>query len=96
MSVLIFTDNPATGETGLVRSELKNRGIPVDYKAPWDITLPDFNPDYQLSYVPSNMLHRGSTFELVHRMLILRQLEEVGLVVSPVDSMLNYSKEYLS
>jgi len=88
MSVLIFTDNPATGETGLVRSELKNRGIPVDYKAPWDITLPDFNPDYQLSYVPSNMLHRGSTFELVHRML--------GLVVNPVDSMLNYSKEHLS
>ena len=96
MSVLIFTDNPATGETGLVRSELRDRGIPVDYKAPWDITLPDFSPDYQLSYVPSNMLHRGSTFELVHRMLILRQLEEVGLVVNPVDSMLNYSKEHLT
>jgi len=96
MSVLIFTDNPATGETGLVRSELKSRGISVDYKAPWDITLPDFNPDYQLSYVPSNMLHRGSTFELIHRMLILRQLEESGIVVNPVDSMLNYSKEHLS
>jgi RimK family alpha-L-glutamate ligase len=58
--------------------------------------LPDFNPDYQLSYVPSNMLHRGSTFELIHRMLILRQLEETGLVVNPVDSMLNYSKEHLT
>ena len=96
MSVLIFTDNPATGETGLVRSELKSRGIPVAYKAPWDITLPDFSPDYQLSYVPSNMLHRGSTFELIHRMLILRQLEEPGIVVNPVNSMLNYSKEHLS
>ena len=96
MSVLIYTDNPATGETGLVRRELLDRGYDVDYLAPWDITLPGFDPDYQLSYVPSNMLHRGSTFELVHRLLILRQLEETGVVVNPVASMLNYSKEHLT
>lgn len=96
MSVLIYTDNPTTGETGLVRRELINRGITVDYKAPWDIELPGFKAEYALTYVPSNMLHRGSTFELVHRMLILRHLEEKGLVVNPVDSMLNYSKEHLT
>ena len=96
MSVLIYTDNPKTGETGLVRRELKTRGINVDYKAPWDINLPGFKGDYALTYVPSNMLHRGSTFELVHRMLILRHLEENGVVVNPVDSMLNYSKEHLT
>ena len=96
MSVLIYTDNPTTGETGLVQRELINRGITVDYKAPWDIELPSFKAEHALTYVPSNMLHRGSTFELVHRMLILRHLEENGVVVNPVDSMLNYSKEHLT
>lgn len=96
MSVLIFTDNPATGETGLVLKELRNREIDVDYLAPWDITLPGFVSNYDLCYVPSNMLHRGSTFELVHRLLILRQIEENGIVINPVDSMLNYSKEHLT
>jgi len=96
MSVLIFTDNPTTGETGLVRRELKERGINVDYLAPWDISFPGFEPDYDLCYVPSNMLHRGSTFELVHRLLILRRIEESAVVVNPVDSMLNYSKEHLT
>jgi RimK family alpha-L-glutamate ligase len=96
MSVLIFTDNPATGETGLVRRELYERGIKVNYLAPWDISLPSFEPEYQLSYVPSNMLHRGSTFELIHRLLILRMLDESGIVVNPVSSMLNYSKEHLT
>ena len=96
MSILIFTDNPTTGETGLVRRELKERGFNVDYLAPWDINLPGFEPDYALCYVPSNMLHRGSTFELVHRLLILRRIEESAIVVNPVESMLNYSKEHLS
>ncbi len=96
MSVLVFTDNPTTGETGLVRRELKSRGISVDYLAPWDISLPGFTPDYDLCYVPSNMLHRGSSFELVHRLQILRRIEESAVVVNPVDSMLNYSKEHLS
>jgi RimK family alpha-L-glutamate ligase len=96
MSILIFTDNPTTGETGLVRRELKDRGFNVDYLAPWDISLPDYDPDYELCYVPSNMLHRGSTFELVHRLLILRRIEESAIVVNPVESMLNYSKEHLS
>jgi len=96
MRVLIFTDNPTTSETGLVRRELQDRGVDVDYKAPWDVSLPRFKPDYDVVYVPSNMLHRGSTFEMLHRLLILRRLEESSVVVNPVDSMLNYSKEHLS
>jgi tetrahydromethanopterin:alpha-L-glutamate ligase len=96
MRVLIFTDNPTTSETGLVRRELQDRGVDVDYKAPWDVSLPRFRPDYDVVYVPSNMLHRGSTFEMLHRLLILRRLEESSVVVNPVDSMLNYSKEHLS
>jgi RimK family alpha-L-glutamate ligase len=96
MKTLIFTDNPATGETGLVRKELINRGISVDYLAPWDIVLPGFEPSYDLTYVPSNMLHRGTTFELIHRLLILRKLEKTGVVINSVLSMLNYSKEHLT
>ena len=96
MSVIIYTDNPATGETGLVRRELLARRVSVDYKAPWDIRLPGFKGEYALTYVPSNMLHRGSTFELVHQLLILRHLDENGTVINPVDSMLNYSKEHLT
>ncbi len=96
MTILIYTDNPATGETGLVRKELLDRGFSVDYLAPWDISLPGFEPEYELCYVPSNMLHRGSTFELVHRLLTLRRIEEAGIVINPVESMLNYSKEHLT
>ncbi|MBN2335556.1 hypothetical protein JXL21_08345, partial [Candidatus Bathyarchaeota archaeon] len=91
MSVLIFTDNPSTGETALVQRELKNRGVEPDYKAPWDISLPDFKPEYDLVYAPSNMLHRGTTFELLHRLLILRRLDERAAVINPVESMLHYS-----
>ncbi|TRO49585.1 hypothetical protein E2P65_00840 [Candidatus Bathyarchaeota archaeon] len=96
MGVLIFTDNPNTGETQLVRRELLDRGIETDYKAPWDISLPDYDPDYDLVYVPSNMLHRGTTFELLHRLLILRRLNDAAAVINPVESMLHYSKEHLS
>ena len=91
MSVLVFTDNPSTGETQMVRRELASRGIETDYKAPWDVSLPDFQPEYDLVYVPSNMLHRGTTFELLHRLLILRRLDEDAVVVNPVESMLHYS-----
>jgi len=96
MSVLVFTDNPSTGETQMVRRELTSRGIETDYKAPWDVSLPDFQPEYDLVYVPSNMLHRGTTFELLHRLLILRRLDEDAVVINPVESMLHYSKEHLT
>ena len=96
LSILIYTDNPATRETGWVRQEIQNRGIDVDYKAPWDLVLPDFKPDYDLVYVPSNMLHRGTTFELLHRLILLRIFDENSIVVNPLESMLYYSKESLT
>ncbi len=98
MGVLIFTDNPMVHETQLVLRTLRGRGIDTRFAAPWDISMPDV-PDYgaDLVYVPSNMLNRGSTFELIHRLLILRELEErYGTVINPVDSLLQYSKEHLT
>jgi ribosomal protein S6--L-glutamate ligase len=98
LSVLIFTDNPTVTETQLILGELRDRGIKTRFKAPWDISVPDipkFNAD--LVYVPSNMLNRGSTFELIHRYLLLKEFEsQIDTVVNPVDSMLVYSKEHLT
>lgn len=98
MTVLIFTDNPTVTETQLVLGELKARGVKTRFRAPWDISVPDIPEfDADLVYVPSNMLNRGSTFELVHRYLLLKELErQVGIVINPVDSMLQYSKEHLT
>lgn len=96
MSVLIFTDNPGVPETRLVFRELQKRGVKVSYLAPWDFHIPArMGMDSRLVYAPSNMLHRGSTFELIHRLLILRGFEQRATIVNPVDSMLQYSKEHL-
>lgn len=97
MSILILTDSPATVETRLVLEELRARGISTILLAPWDISMPSPVFEADLAYVPSNLLHRGSTFELIHRLLILREIErQVGTVVNPVESMLRYSKEELT
>ena len=97
MSVLIFTDNPGVQEVKLVAEELRGRGVKVRAMAPWDFSLPNMpNLDVEVVYAPSNMLHRGSTYELTHRLLILRELEKGATVVNPVESMLQYSKEQLS
>jgi glutathione synthase/RimK-type ligase-like ATP-grasp enzyme len=52
--------------------------------------------DAGVVYAPSNMPHRGSTYELTHRLIILRELEKKATVVNPVESMLVYSKEQLT
>lgn len=97
MSVLIFTDNPGVQEVKLVAEELKRRDIRVHLMAPWDFILPKIPEiDASVVYAPSNMLHRGSTYELTHRLLILRELERNATVVNPVESMLQYSKEQLT
>ena len=98
MGILIFTDNPGVTETRLVLGEARARGISTQFLAPWDISMPDAPKfDVDLVYVPSNMLNRGSTFELIHRLLILHELErQVGTVINPVNSMLRYSKEHLT
>jgi RimK family alpha-L-glutamate ligase len=97
LSVLIFTDNPGVQEVKLVAEELRRREIHVRLMTPWDFTLPRMPElDASVVYAPSNMLHRGSTYELTHRLLILRELEGRAVVVNPVESMLLYSKEQLT
>lgn len=97
MGVLVFSDNPTVQETKLVIDNLKERGIFAGNIAPWDVSMPNLGSfDVDVTYVPSNMLNRGSTFELIHRMHILRELEKLGPIVNPVDSLLMYSKENLS
>jgi ribosomal protein S6--L-glutamate ligase len=97
LSVAIFTDSPTVMETRLVAEALRSRGAEPKFIAPWDISLPEPQiPDSGVVYVPSNMLHRGSTFEFSHRLLLLRELEKKNRVVNPVDSMLTYSKTQLS
>ncbi|MFP3952202.1 MAG: RimK family alpha-L-glutamate ligase [Candidatus Bathyarchaeia archaeon] len=97
MSLLVFSDNPGVEETKMVLSELKRRQIPTDFLTPWDISLPDMDiKEYQVVYVPSNMLHRGSTFEFIHRLEILRRFEEKSRIINPLDSILSYSKENLT
>jgi RimK family alpha-L-glutamate ligase len=97
LSVLIFTDNPGVQEVKLVAEELRRREIRVRLMTPWDFSLPNMPElDAGVVYAPSNMLHRGSTYELTHRLLILRELERNAVVVNPVESMLLYSKEQLT
>ena len=98
MEIIIFTDNPMVTETQLIIEELKSRNIRHRFLAPWDIALPELQKlDADMVYVPSNMFNRGSTFELIHRLLILREFEsQVGNIVNPVDSMLIYSKGHFT
>ncbi len=97
MSALLFTDNPGVQETRLVADALRRKGVEVLTKAPWDMVLPmKDGPHVSVVYAPSNMLHRGSTYELTHRLLMLRELERRAMVVNPVESMLLYSKEQLT
>ena len=97
MSVLIYTDNPGVQEVRLVAEELRSRKIHVRLMAPWDFSLPKMPElDAGVVYAPSNMLHRGSTYELTHRLIILRELEKKATVINSVESMLVYSKEQLT
>jgi RimK family alpha-L-glutamate ligase len=97
LSILVFSDNPIVEETQLVLKELQSRLNGIGFLAPWDIKLSDLdNLNYELVYVPSNMLHRGSTFELIHRLQILKELEKKSIIVNSVDSMLYYNKGNLT
>jgi len=97
LDLLIFTDNPGTRETRLVHEEALRRGLRVEVKTPWDLSIPGSLPrDMGLVYVPSNMFHRGSTFELVNRFLILEELRREAVIINPLMSLLRYSKEHLT
>ncbi|MBN1682610.1 hypothetical protein JW865_03555 [Candidatus Bathyarchaeota archaeon] len=96
MSIIIFTDNPNVVETKLVLEEIIAKNVKVTYLAPWDIHFPDFPyKEASVVYVPSNMLHRGSTFEYLHRMLILKEFEKNATIINPANSIIQYSKEHL-
>lgn len=97
MDILIFTDNPLVRETRLVCEEATRRGFKVEMKAPWDLSIPDLpHIEARLVYVPSNMFHRGTTFELVNRFLMLEELEHERIIINPLMSLLRYSKEHLT
>ena len=97
MDILIFTDNPRVRETSLVHEEAVRRGLRVEAKAPWDISIPEIpKTEAGLVYVPSNMFNRGSTFELINRFLILEELGREAVIINPLMSLLRYSKEDLT
>ncbi|KYH38528.1 MAG: ribosomal protein S6 modification protein, partial [Candidatus Bathyarchaeota archaeon B23] len=97
MKLIVFTDEPALPEVRLVVGEAKKRGLETRVLAPWDINLPP-TPELEADvyYIGSNILNRVSAFELLHRLQILRVFEELGQVINPVESILNYSKEHLT
>jgi RimK family alpha-L-glutamate ligase len=97
LSILVFSDNPGVEETQMVLRELRKREMDTDFLSPWHIHFPKFiDKYYGVVYVPANMLHRGSTFELSHRLMILQRLEKDSEVINHVDSMVQYSKEHLT
>jgi len=98
LGILIFTDTPKIVETQLVVNEIEARGIPIELTAPWEVSMPDPpDIDADIVYVPNNMLNRGSTFELIHRLLVLENFErQAGTIINPLESILRYSKENLT
>ena len=98
MDILIFTDNPSVNETQLVLEEAKARCIIAEMMTPWNVSIPNVPKiDAKLVYVTSNMLNRGSTFELIHRFLILQEFKkQIGVIINPLESMQRYSKEHLT
>lgn len=98
LSILIFTQDPTWPETRLVVRAAKAREIPLHYIATWDLSMPNMSKiSADIVYVPNNMLNRFSTFEFMHRVLILQELErQIGTVINPVESMILYSKEHLT
>lgn len=95
--ILIFTDNPGVRETRLVLEDAVQRGLRVATRAPWDLAIP-LRQELRMGviYVPSNMLHRGTTFELVNRFILLEQLAREAPMVNPLMTLLRYSKEHLT
>jgi RimK family alpha-L-glutamate ligase len=97
LGLIVFTDEPALPEVRLVVGEARERGVETRVLAPWDISMPPrLEVEAEVYYIGSNVLNRASTFELLHRLQILRMFEERGIVINPVESILHYSKEHLT
>ena len=97
MKLTIFTDEPALPEVRLIAGEARRRGIETMILAPWDVSLPPTQElESDVYYIGSNVLNRVSALELLHRLQILRVFDEMGAVINPVESILNYSKGHLT
>lgn len=93
MDVLIFTGRANTKETQLIFNELNSKGIHALMKAPWDFTLPKISVSAEVIYVANNILHAGSTFEFVNRLMLLEELNKKAKeMINPLETVFNYSK----
>jgi len=97
LRLTIFTDEPALPEVRLIAGAAKDRGLDTRVLAPWDVSLPPGRElEADVYYIGSNILNRVSPLELLHRLQILRVFDEMGVVINPVEGILNYSKGHLT
>ena len=97
MRLTIFTDEPALPEVRLIAGAARGRGLETRVLAPWDVTLPPTGElEADVYYIGSNILNRVSPLELLHRLQILRVFDDMGVVINPVEGILNYSKGHLT
>ena len=97
MRLTIFTDEPALPEVRLIAGAAKDRGLDTRILAPWDVSLPPGRElEADVYYIGSNILNRVSPLELLHRLQILRVFDDMGVVINPVEGILNYSKGHLT
>ena len=97
MRLTIFTDEPALPEVRLIAGAAKDRGLETRVLAPWDVSLPPTGElEADVYYIGSNILNRVSPLELLHRLQILRVFDDMGVVINPVEGILNYSKGHLT
>jgi RimK family alpha-L-glutamate ligase len=78
----------------LIFNELKsNNKLQALMKAPWDISLPKIGVTAEVIYVANNMLHDGSTFEFVNRLILLEEINKNAKeMINPFDTIFHYSK----
>ena len=93
MDVLVFSGRANAKETMLIFNELKSKKIQALIKAPWDFTLPKIGVTAEVVYVANNMLHDGSTFEYINRLILLEELNKNAIeMINPFDTIFHYSK----
>jgi len=93
MEVLVFTGRSNAKETLLIFNELKSKKIKALMRAPWDFTLPNIGVSAEVIYVANNMLHAGSTFEFINRLILLEELNRKAKeVINPFETIFHYSK----
>jgi RimK family alpha-L-glutamate ligase len=93
MDVLVFTGRTNAKETLLIFNELKSKKVRALMKAPWDFTLPKIGVSAEIVYIANNMLHAGSTFEFINRLILLEELNKNSKeMINPFNTIFHYSK----